>query len=112
MKITKKQREAIIKKAIKQQPYFLCNSLRNAIEDILHVEISFLDRYKEIRKYIPKFKYRTAVKYFNANGTIDAPWWNTKGSVSDSRTQDSKNRLAFLNYLLTGKLPKKVSEKK
>jgi hypothetical protein len=112
MKITKRQRNKIIRYAIEKQPDFLCNSLRIAIKDILKVDIKFENRYKEIQKYIPEFKYSTAKKYFDTNADIKGPWWNSGNSIHLPGTIDNINRLKFLNYLLTGKLPKKVSKMK
>jgi hypothetical protein len=98
MKITQKQRNAIIKQAIKNVKVgqrFLCVILARIINDSFH--IGYKPAPKNIQKYIPEFKNSTAVKYFN--GKNQYTWWGT-------HVEDQKNRLKFLNYLLTRKLPK------
>ena len=106
MKITKKQREKIIRKAIRLQPTFLCWALSDSIEDVLGVHCNRNPR--AIQKYLPKFRHSTAIKHFNANrGGV---WWNTGGHFCESNTPDSENRLRFLRYLLPSKLPKKVKK--
>jgi len=98
MKVTKKQREEIIRKAQKEVSYEfysmgICYALSLSIDNTLKV----FTIYDEIKDYIPKFKFSTAEKYFNAKKREDGYWW-ARG--------DNKNRLAFLQYLLDGKLPK------
>jgi hypothetical protein len=102
MKITKKQRERIIKSAIKKiksgEENYLCYALGDSIGEIIP-ESELVYGEEAIRQYLPKFKNEIALKHFNAIG--HTLWW-----YSD----DKKNPLAFLNYLLTGKLPKKASK--
>jgi hypothetical protein len=95
MKITKKQRKAIIKEAKNELVVwrYLCPSLSSAIANILGVYYPADIIY--IRRIFPEFKRTTAVKYFNAKN--EYAWW---------RGSDKRNRLRFLNYLLNGKLPK------
>ncbi|MDD5551489.1 MAG: hypothetical protein PHS34_09530, partial [Candidatus Omnitrophica bacterium] len=81
----------------KDHPGFLCINLTHAINMILGT--CFLIELKTIQKYIPNFKRETAEKYFGASNELQSAWWHTE-------TKDDKHRLAFLNYLLTGKLPK------
>jgi hypothetical protein len=95
MKITKKQRTEIIKKAGKNliEWDYLCISLALAISSVLDVD--YIPEITNIQEYFPKFDKSTAIKYFHARN--EYTWW-------DSR--DRQTRLRFLRYLLTGKLSK------
>jgi hypothetical protein len=99
MKITKRQRMAIIKMAIdyirSDGNHYLCNALSRAIQNTFHVSTRYSP--EKIREYIPRFKQETAIKHFHAMGSF--AWWFTD-------TEGKKLRLRFLRYLLTGKLPK------
>jgi hypothetical protein len=96
MKVTQEQKEAIIKRAkaeLKEWEY-LCIALSNAIDDILGIECC--GSAAEIKKVFPRFTNRNAVQYFG--GRRKYSWW-TRGQY--------RLRLLFLDYILTGKLPKK-----
>jgi hypothetical protein len=104
MKITKKQRKKIIMEAItkvKNGHMFLCIILAGIIRD-KHTG-RYMPKPQDIQKYIPEFKNSIAVKHFNAERKFY--WWGM-------REKDQRNRIRFLRYLLTGKLPKKASKKK
>ena len=104
MKITDKERKEIIKEAIAQVKggtHFLCCIFATILMD--RYNIKYHNKPKDIQKYIPNFKNSTAVKYFSAKRGFC--WW-------EMEEKDQRNRLRFLRYLLTGKLPKKVSKKK
>jgi hypothetical protein len=102
MKITKKERREIIKRSIadvKAGDTYLCYILS---KNIKIVKTGYYPPfYCAIRGFIPEFKQTTAVKHFNAHRL--PAWWDTQAS-------GQRNRLRFLNYLLTGKLPKKVKK--
>jgi hypothetical protein len=107
MKVTRKQKEEIIKIAIKLQPDFLCHTLSYGIQQVLKVDCP--SDPIAIQKYIPEFRRSVAIKHFSATRSV--VWWDT--SPYDERgTADSRNRLRFLRYLLTGKLPKKPIKRK
>ena len=95
MKITKKQRTAIIKTARKEldEWTYLCIALSSAIQKTLNVNC-YSDT-DDVQKYFPKFERSTAIRYFH--GRDQYAWW---------KKTDKHNRLRFLRYLLTGKLPK------
>ncbi len=97
MKITKKQREKIIKEAIiilKRDKLGMCWALTRAIyPKWQHMSAM---RIIKIQKYFPLFNRETAVKYFGARDI--GVWWflSTKQNI----------RIKFFRYLLNGKLPK------
>jgi len=99
MKITKEQRDTIIRRAaVHLKPHgFLCPSLANAIEETLGIWCACNPR--GIQKYIPEFKQTTAIKYFN--GVPGYVWWNLP------KRKENIQRQKFLRYLLTGKLLKR-----
>ncbi len=102
MKITKKQREAIIKKVISLinsgKEEFLCIAFGDVISEML--SIGYSDARFHIKRFIPEFKKTIAIKHFNAKYNKGySVWW------LDEKTS-KQNRLNFLDYLLTGKLPK------
>jgi hypothetical protein len=108
MKITKKQREKAIKIAIngiEDKPKNrigggLCYWLEKSIGHVLNT----LDiNYTTISKYLPEFKYSTAKECFKAKEN-HGYWWPLD-------RQGDQHRVDFLNYLLTGKLPKKGKTK-
>jgi hypothetical protein len=99
MKITKKQKERIIEKAIeilKRVNYGMCWAITQALNP-RHRSI-FPRTELKIQETFPLFEREIAVKYFNAK-PIDL-WWY------DNSRKSLECRIAFLNYLLTGKLPK------
>ena len=106
MKITLKQKRKIIREAIKElklDETYLCHILGEAIEKVLGIQKDSVYQYKSVQKYIPKFQKSVAIKYFNAKRHY--VWWETD-EVGQAL------RLAFLKYLLTGKLPAKKRGKK
>jgi hypothetical protein len=109
MKITKKQRKRIVERVIanieSQREYFLCVAFGNAISTMCFV--NYGEARYHIKKFIPGFKKSIAIKYFGAKYIKNCSvWWN---DVNDEINRN--NRLAFLNYLLTSKLPKKAKTK-
>ena len=107
MKITKQQREKVIKEIMKQVKeanmwdIFLCMAFSRKLNETIDGTYNVSPRM--IQKYIPRFKQSTAKKYFKANGHF--AWWGLG---------KKKNRiqcLKFLRYLLTGKLPIKRKKK-
>ncbi len=101
MKLTKKQKEEIIKEAIARLERHSLSGICWAITDSLRPGNSRFTPlpHAVIKKVFPRFKRETAVKYFHA--TDQSLWWWNETNV--------KIRVKFLQYLLDGKLPKKES---
>lgn len=102
--ITLKQKEKIIKRAkIELEEWdFLCVAINRAIRYVTGTSDN--TNLREIKKIFPRFLRSIARKHFHAHER-GSSWWG------EMHGREKKLRLQFLDYLLTGKLPKKSKVK-
>ena len=104
MKYTRKQKEAVIKEAIRcirnSKAAGLCWAISLGMDSVHPFERMHMVSISTILEIFPRFDREIAVEYFKAN-EYGGFWWENK----------IKTRIRFLQYLLDGKLPKKRGKK-